>query len=129
MKRITILNLVLAVAYVVFFMLLRISGYYMGVTFALPNILYLLMTPIIGVLFAFNATLILLYKPRKTMEIIFKWSSLILLIILSIATFTLPWTYVVFGTALQTFIQILMISMAIGLAIITIVTITKVKPH
>lgn len=125
MKRITILNLVLVVAYIAFFTIFRTSGFNTSVMFALPNVTYLFMTPVIGIVFLFNATLIVLFKAQNRWQLIFKWMSLILLTLISLAGFTLPWTYITFGTSLMIFVQAMIIAMTMILTSITIYAIIR----
>lgn len=125
MKRITTLNLILVVAYIAFYAIIRTSGFNTSVMFALPNVTYLFMTPIIGIMFLFNATLIVLFKSQSLWQSIFKWMSLVLLTLISLAGFTLPWTYITFGTSLMIFVQAMIITMSIVLTGITIYTIIK----
>lgn len=125
MKRITFINLALVLAYIIVFVIFRGNGYNMSVMFALPNVTYLFMTPIIGILFLFNATLIILYKAQDRWQHVFKWMSLVLLIILSLSAFTLPWAYITVGSSLMLFIQCIIISFSVILAGITIYTIIK----
>lgn len=127
MKRITIINLIVAVAFVVLLVVLKLAAYNTAVIFGSPNVIYLFLSPIIVTIFIFNATLIILFKANNLHEKMFKWISLVFLILLSISTFSLPWMYIVAGSSLQLFIQIWIIILSVSLGGYTIFVIVKSK--